>query len=324
MKINEIMRRSKHGHGRFLTKTRVRAAARRYLKNHGYTVETMSDDEINAACRDELNKQVAIQDFNEGSLNEAPIGDIRFIGDTEPASFRRDDIGIVTGKKSQAKIKRVLEKAPVLIHLVFVNHPYGENFADSVRGKYTTTFQDVVDPDPNAVTVVFMFNEGDDRRPFTPWMIAHRIAHVLHEGDESRPLRPIIRAFNELTADDLPDDVIDYSTGVLDVDTLAFAVAPWKSSRDNAMGDIGEFVAESFAQFLVRGRIELNPVGEYVTMKSSRRSLIRYPKLAHLQERKLHIFKPEVINQRVERWSRLAEKMFTDLLNKSLGTIVVF
>jgi hypothetical protein len=294
-------------------------------------------------------------------IQEAPIGDISYHGGDEAWSMHADNIAIAKSPAAHAKIKRVLQRAPITINLMFINHkrnyggiepaqyfhhpdagltPTGRkrkpaagrgpsdplDIASGVMDSYSASRAFGIDiPYPkNAMTVVFGHDIGDDRMPFTPWMIAHRLMHAIwgaYRGERESPLKPLLQSFNRISIN-LPDGVIDSQTP-LDVDSLMHAVGTWRSARQGRIGDAGEFIGEAFAQYLIQGRITFARIGSTIKPIIARRSAMLFPKLTIPDGHIIKVLDPDVLNSMVEDWRQSAEAVFIKTLQDFVGKIVV-
>lgn len=131
-----------------------------------------------------------------------------------------------------------------------------------------------------AITVVLVENEGDARVALTPWMVAHRISHAFllqHDPskyyDISRLVESLFSRWNQfIEAADMrfrQTDLVDYLE-ILERHQDAgrggyskfFAVSEYlgltKGMRK--LSNPGEFLVESFAQFMVQGRVSYRRV----------------------------------------------------------------
>jgi hypothetical protein len=281
------------------------------------------------------------------SLFEAPIGNIDYHGAMTPASLRADDIGIVNSLKWRVKVKRVLEKAPVMINLVFLNHERQyqggwDEIGDPNRrlvatrhmgqsdrasgimatGEVERIYGVDIPADPHALTAVFAFNEGDERWPFTPWMIAHRLAHLVEEayGRRGGGLRPLLVDIQDKWRD-LGYDVVKTAS----IEHLIQDIGTTKAARDGKLNNLGEFINECFAQYLVTGNIRLNPVTENMIAKASPNTRRLYPKLAKMidDHPAAHIPNPDAVNTMLATWKETAKATFKSELDKLVGWVVV-
>jgi hypothetical protein len=259
--------------------------------------------------------------------------------------MRADDIGIVTNQKAQVKIRRVLEKAPLPINLVFVNHPHAysdpENIGDPDRSlvgghmqnfkrasgtmseeQFYATYGVALKNEPGSLTAVFAFNEGTDRMPLTPWLIAHRLCHLVEEayGSGKGGMAPIMvdlqNRWSQLGYD---------AVGTTSIQEFLCDIGTTKTCRDGTLVNIGEFVAECFAQYLITGRIKLNPVQKIMNARVLSDTRRLYPKLADMIEAKPEttIPDPDAVNVGLEKWRQAAEVTFMKELEGMKGRIVV-
>jgi hypothetical protein len=121
-------------------------------------------------------------------------------------SLRTEDRRLLRSDKMQRKIKDVLVDIPIPVHLHFVNLPYifeidalprffrsaDPFFPDQKIGHMSAAkFKRIYDVQlsiaRNALNLVFIENEGENRLPFTPWIIAHRLYHALSLAVQYRP-----------------------------------------------------------------------------------------------------------------------------------------
>ena len=109
----------------------------------------------------------------------------------------------------------------------------------------------------NVITIVLTHNYAPVEKeyiPLTPWMVAHRFAHILllHIPEDSFVRKENIKSmFNKLK-----NKV--YDGGNWDYMELIYEVCTMKSARNKTMSD--DVHAESFAQYIITGRIPFNPL----------------------------------------------------------------
>lgn len=282
---------------------------------------------------------------------ESPIGDISYHGSDEPRSLKSDNIAIAKSDRAHAKIKRVLVKCPVTINLMFVNHDrtyignepeqffasknpktgWGQNQHDQMEiasgimtsAQVKTAFGIDVAVPQKAITVIFGHDQGDDRMPFTPWIIAHRMMHVIWGATRGQnpPYRPLLQSLSRLP-NELPMGVIDPLTP-LDIDTLVHALGTFRSARNERIGDVGEFIGECLAQYLITGHVTFNKISHEIKPVLTMRAKIRYPKLTIPSGYMIQVDDPTVLNDRAEAWRIEAEKTFLKTLYALVGKIVV-
>lgn len=272
--------------------------------------------------------------------DEAPIGDISFMGGDAPASFQSDDIGIFKSDKWKQKVRRVLEKAPIMINLAFVNHTKGyadpdrigdpnRTLGDGSKGsgvmspeEFKSSYGFDIEADPNALTAVFAFNEGTERRPMTPWIIAHRLTHLIEESDynNERPFSLLLMGFQ------FGFSSLGYAvTGPNSADALVHHIGTTKAARDGELVSFGEFIAECFAQYLVQGRVILKPLQGTTHSKKLMADARQNVALVNdaIDNPSFEIPDPAAVNYWLSEWVKIAEKKFAEILNEMVGKIAV-
>jgi len=253
-------------------------------------------------------------------LTEAPIGDIHTHGDfSKPGSLRQDDLSLATPKR-QDKIKRVLQKAPVLIDLHFVNQPHhidirqhlvsnplGFISVENLQSRYDIN----ITPRRDAVNIVMMQNEGDDRVPLTPWIIAHRIAHIFEYSNHFE-LRDLLDEFFktlENTADAYPDQSKRFHR--VPYTEIARTFGTTRACREGLIkpNRVIEWLFDSFAQMCVTGTIRFNPAPPDITDEKG--NTYRTTKQSEIDQL-FNAFRDRLING------------FTMILRDAVGKIMVF
>jgi hypothetical protein len=123
-----------------------------------------------------------------GNINEAPIQDFKTIGDFDRNSSFRDpkDRKMLTNPKAQEIYKKKFSNTDFDFNMYFVNSPaanrhteVGQVSIDWVRENLGDEVADEINHDDDAICVIFTNNKGDKRVNMTPWVMAHRISHVL-------------------------------------------------------------------------------------------------------------------------------------------------
>lgn len=219
-------------------------------------------------------------------LSEAPIGDWVTIGDfSKNSSFRHEtDRMLVTNPKSIEKVKQKFANNSALWNLYFVNSAKANKHTEIGLVKLPWVEQnlgkevaDAISDDAEGITIIFTNNKGAERLPFTGWIMAHRIAHVLGRYDWGQ--QPHNQAFkdahNELletTARILADAYgipnLPYRESKMNQDRRAqllfreffHAIGTFRSARNGQLRDWFEMINELFAQYLTTGTIKFNPI----------------------------------------------------------------
>ena len=108
------------------------------------------------------------------------------MGDWGADSPRREwdkkSIAILNSERGIQKIKNMWSKAPVDFDMYFVRQAgamkhveTGEVDSEWVKENLNMDIK----PDPNAITVLFTQNVGNEKVPMTGWIIGHRFAHAI-------------------------------------------------------------------------------------------------------------------------------------------------
>jgi hypothetical protein len=232
-----------------------------------------------------------------------PLTDLNLYGDFAAAgSLRPDDRRLLASVKAQRKIKDALVGVPIPIHLHFVNLPKrldaGAFFrfihsADPATGeqrigymsavKFARIYDVHLSLAGGALNVALIENEGQNRLPFTPWIVAHRLYHALclavqhrrntnHRrlgegvtrflaaaaetyrgaapGAGDRRLWPMARSGAGSSSDD------EFAVLTL----LAEQVFDTHVCRNHRLNNHFEATAEAFAQWCITGNISTNPL----------------------------------------------------------------
>lgn len=225
-------------------------------------------------------------------LNEAPIRDIEYVGDmSKGKSIRyKNDRMLITNKVAVDRLIKKFGNLDVDINLVFVNMKANndvpvevgevnlnwihERFGEEV---YNTVNNLNLD---DALTVIFTNNYGDQRKPLTPWIIAHRIMHALARYNMSS-MGNIRRQFDQYT--EIEKFIVDMTEALLDeygvfhftnptdimrnknarksqliVKNLFQHLGTFRSARDKKIRDWFEVINELGAQFIIQGEIKFN------------------------------------------------------------------
>jgi hypothetical protein len=255
------------------------------------------------------------------TITESPIGDIHTHGDfTQPGSLRKDDLSLTTPKR-QNKIKQVLQKAPVLIDLHFVNQKnpididqhlkqpqWGGGIGFTSPEQLQLLYNITITANPHAVNIVMLQNEGDERLPLTPWIIGHRIGHLLyhaHQLDFEEIFRKFFSRLEGIQVEYKGDSMID-----LPFPVIAKVFGTTRACREGMIraGRVAEWVYECFAQMCVIGTIAFNPAPP----------TIGDGKATYTTDETLYV------NKLFGRCRAYLLEEFTKLLKQTIGQIVVF
>lgn len=231
-------------------------------------------------------------------LVEAPLADFDAVGDLDTeGTFRPDDLRAIRNPAWREKVKNAFKQTPYTFNVYVYNGlngsaPVGQHGSDvdtrdlqkiaafagvhpiSVVGRLIGK----TPPDAaTSITVVLVENEGSERLPLTPWILAHRIGHAIFyagQADESNPhgdrgmrekIRMLFRLFNGMI-NELRDRLerspnfghLDYVPSNQAIYSTASVIGKMRSARLRKLASPPEFLVELFAQYLIHGAVSFN------------------------------------------------------------------
>lgn len=282
-------------------------------------------------------------------LSETPIGDYKTFGDfSKRQSFHnKRDRMLIQHPTSIARMKKKFDNSHVDFNLFFVNTKEAKNHTelgqvtlDYVRKNLGDEVADAVDnatDKEDSINVIFTNNSGDERKPFTAWMAAHRLGHAFdRKNGSSEKYSQYKSASNHLISNissimqdygvkDFPnnDDKMSYTQSYdrNNSDKLRHnqramihffhKVATFKSARDENLRDWFEVLNELIAQYLTTGRIKFNPAPQTFGKQGFGKGQIY-----HLRDK-------ESADQQIDTLSRDMELMIDDILSSLMGSILI-
>jgi hypothetical protein len=219
-------------------------------------------------------------------LPETPIDTFQTIGDfSKNSSFKdKTDRALVTHPVAVQKIKDFFKNTGVDFDFYFVNTKHAKPHVELGEVQEEFIFDKLkVTPDQlrngkiseDNITIFFTGNSGDEKVPFTAWIIAHRIGHVMRRVRDWKEINTLIdsslksilsvygitekRSYDSFTNS-------DYKVYEQAKRLLCEALGTFKSARDGNLRNSNEFTYELFAQYLKNGSIELNDIPEILTL----------------------------------------------------------
>lgn len=225
-----------------------------------------------------------LQFLFEQEIDEMAIGQFKTVGDWErPSSFRDPvDRKLLTSPRAVQKIRRQWEKTPFNFDMYLVNdrrvnkpefREVGMVDMDFVRNQMKLTPEEIPDPGPDTITIIYTGNAGDQRYMASGWILAHRLGHALRLGkgtpaykwqEFTNHLRKRIADFvQEVYGLDVTGGRYG-STSIADKDKMLKYIAQqlgtMKSAREGNLRSWYEFAYELLAQYLITGTIKFNPL----------------------------------------------------------------
>lgn len=215
-------------------------------------------------------------------IDENVIDTLQTIGDfSKGSSFtNKSDRALVTHPVAVQKIKDFFKNTKENFDLYFVNTKYARRYVELGEVKESFIFDDLkITPDQlkngeinhDNITVFFTNNKGDERAPFTPWIMAHRLGHVIRRvytwEKELNPwidkhLINILNSYGVWQVKYIPSsgggNYASFRRYELAKRHLCETLGTFKSARNKNLRNYGEFNYELFAQYLKDGKITLN------------------------------------------------------------------
>jgi len=212
-------------------------------------------------------------------LMEMPITQFQLKGHWEPEAKRKygyslQDIGILTNPKAIQKIHKSWSNSKNDFEFYFLRSfkaskhvEVGQKSPEWVKENLEVDIQ----PNPEAITVIFTQNTGTEKIHMTAWAIAHRLGHAIRR----------VKEFEIYFAKELEKDFLqilrnvyqrnnshDYRTNEKDLRALAYAVGTMKSARERKLVNFYEFIYELMAQYIITGKIKLNSLPKSLILQS--------------------------------------------------------
>lgn len=225
------------------------------------------------------------EDKNIQQVDEMAIRQYKTIGNWDRrSSFKHDtDRKILTSPRGIEKIKRQWEKTPVDFDMYLINDPrvnksdfreVGLVDMDFVRNKMKISAEEIPEPGQNTITVIYTSNNGAERYMSSGWILAHRLGHAIRLGrgntaekwlEFTNHLRNRVEEIlKQVYGIDMQNGSYFNSGNREKYDKVLKYVAQqlgtMKSARDGNMRNWYEFAYELLAQYMLTGKIKLNPL----------------------------------------------------------------
>lgn len=218
-------------------------------------------------------------------ISEMPMNSIRFHGNMDrEGTFRPDDVKKFNNPKWNERVLSIFKNSPYDINLHILNgkedksidfktdHFISNLKRKDVKGVHVAAWVDkIIGYRPkdyeNALNVLMIFNEGDDRVGLTPWIVAHRIGHIFLDDDTKKSIHALniqdaFENFIRIMTRSLDLYHLDHSTISKSelMDEIAYRTMTFKSARNRNLSRAGEALIEMFAQFLIKGELVLKKI----------------------------------------------------------------
>ena len=158
-----------------------------------------------------------------------------------------------------------------------------------------------ITPRSDALNLVLIENEGADRLPLTPWIIAHRLSHAFQYAE------PLLhtKIYNSFLS--ALDKVLDSYRlwGAVNYEPLAPIFGTTRAAREGLIksGRVGEWFHDCFAQMCITGDIRFN---------AAPAEILDYPGKPAAADKALAKLRVNMLDS------------FQQMLNNSVGKIILF
>jgi hypothetical protein len=210
---------------------------------------------------------------------EAPITDYQPIGDFDkPGSFNdKRDKKLIQNPINTTKLYKFFEKTNEDFRIFPINAPglrkysekgaVDESWARQVLDKAVPNSSNIVLKDvDNSITIVYVSNTAAEKVVLTPWTMAHRFGHSVRASNMyawKEAENYLFENINSILSDYYGLKVTGnkYNTQYTEYyNTLFNAIGTQRSSRQNLIKRPYEFLYELFTQFMMAGKVTLNPL----------------------------------------------------------------
>jgi hypothetical protein len=205
-------------------------------------------------------------------FTEAPINNLELVGNWE--KDKRSSGWDPSSRKMLAnpsyinKLKSSWNKSEIDFDVYLFKTPEVSKFKDLyIRKDFITPdfLQNEMKLDipinPQNITIIFTNNIGDEKVPFTPWIMAHRLGHAIYrKTDELSELRSTLDFCFESVAALYGIDFRRLHPKRLDKLRIKLSniLGNFRSARMNKIKRVGEFWFELIAEYILKGEIKLN------------------------------------------------------------------
>jgi hypothetical protein len=270
-------------------------------------------------------------------ISEVPLTDYQPLGDFEKqqGGFRHSvDKKLVTNPVTISKVYKFFERTGYDIRIFPVQVKGGSRYLETGEVNVDQLVKIVGQGNaqrilggqgPDNITIVFTNNTGAERIPLTPWMMAHRMGHVIRIGGARSAFvnatkhfwsgvdailkeyygLSIVRGSMDLSIDDLP-----LYRAFID------AIGTMRSARNRSILRPGEFFYEMFAQYLNTGTVRFNPAPAVI--QGRRQAWGNSQVLARIKPKQ-----QQEATWALETLGRDMELLFNDIMASALGRIYV-
>jgi hypothetical protein len=258
------------------------------------------------------------------------------------STFRDEDLRALRSPKWHVKLERLFRTVKADVNIVFVNATHDDHYGlgrlynmRDWSGIYRPViFEQKFGMLPsnykNSINVVFTNNEGDERVPLTPHMIAHRLMHALandphYTNKDSEIYDNFYRGFKDLSLAfgyvdhhrmGAPSNYNAWKGENLTYNEIYARLSSFGSARNHKILRQGEYFMEIATMYFLRGKIDFDyRAFEY---QESRHFGWKNGKTVEV------IVTADEYRQLIEEALNNAAKSFDECFAKSVGKLIVF
>jgi hypothetical protein len=226
---------------------------------------------------DQFEKQKFIMIVESVILNEMPIK-TKLVGnftgrEAEEGGFDDTDRKLLTNPKAIEKITKQWERTKFNFDVYMLNKSYtnSEDYQEIgpidlnfLRTELKISPNEIPDPNPDSITIIFNGNFGDQKVPMTGWTIAHRFGHVMNRDMMNGKGNPEEFQYFERELTSILRNILGEVYGIYftklfepGLGEVFQQIGTMKSARDKKLNRGYEFVYELIAQYLLTGTVKL-------------------------------------------------------------------
>ena len=259
-------------------------------------------------------------------------------------STRKADWAYLNDPRLRARTFKKFDKTPYNFKVtVFDTEISGQGKVLTIPewGDYSKNwpFLQQVEPDPNAINIIYTNNEGANKVPFSPWIMMHRFSHMYDQDDSFAKVRDFVAhdAQRIMAQDYQPNFGGEKMMSSWDIfRATAFGVgtgSEWanyvwdffnsignfRSARKSNMTHAYEFFTELMPQYVLTGNISFRPAPEEILYRGSTLSDQKTaPASLHPP---MVLQNPQQANQQPAALGEKMNKLYDELLASAVGKV---
>lgn len=211
-------------------------------------------------------------------LKEAPLADYQLVGDfSKPSRLKDADRKLVQHPVHIKKLENFFSKCETDFKIIICNEAktnfdggaFGElkfnqkDWAVETVGLTPDQFDNIFDYADGAITCIFTVNDSD--HPLTPWITAHRIGHMFDDANSEFITEHVTKKVSEAAKRYMKPPGTFFA---LSASEILKVILTSKAAREGKLGSSQEAAVELFAEYILRGKITLNPLPKEINVQN--------------------------------------------------------